>query len=306
MISTLKAVIVVLIVVGVAVPSAYLAYTYSSSPPIEVTHYIPENSTVVIHMVNNTSDYYGFIGQGYEGLILNYSFNSFSDKAQSLSNSTVSSGKSLSQTNSSVKITSYESYLGNTIYKVVLPNINLSTLNINGLSNISLSGIESSNRTLTLFAAPLGDSYVILGSLNATVFSLATNHFGTYWKNSNDLLVSSSAYDSFYVNLSSVIDNKSFSYLLSSLSNSNSSSFFKVFNKLNYFVIEGNLTNSITNITIQMSNSTLLHQIISFVNYKYGKYVISSANPNPHTATFQFRIGLKDIRNLNLTQKTIL
>ncbi|MGP6207428.1 hypothetical protein ACNF42_05305 [Cuniculiplasma sp. SKW3] len=304
MISTLKAIIVAVIVIGVAVPSAYFAYTYSSSSPIEATHYIPNNSTAVIHIVNNTSDYYVFVGQGYAGLILNYSFNSFSDRAQAISNSTATSGKSVSQSSSSVNITSYKIYYGNTIYKVVLNNVNLTSLGVKGFPNITMAGIDPNNKNITLFATPIGDSYVIIGNLNATIFSISTNHFGTYWKSYNGLVSKSSIYDSFYVNLSALIKNNSASSSLSFVPNSNISSIVKEIGSLNYFLIEGNLTNQITNITIQMSNSTLLHQLISAINYKYGDYVISSTNPNTHTAEFEFGFGLKDLKRLNITQSS--
>ncbi len=297
MIPAVKALIVGIIVVSVAVPSAYFAYNYSISSPTEVTHYIPNNSSAVIHLVNNTSDYYIFEGTGYDGIILNYSFSSFTNKAQSVSNSTSISSTSPSKGNSSVTIKFYEAFLGSDIYKVNISNVSISSLITPGLPNISFSKIIPLNKSITMYASPIGDSYVIIGNLNATLYSISTNHFGTYWKTSHSLIMKNYAYVSFYLNISSILLNHNLTRLKNNVTLTTNQSYISEVGNPSLFVVYGNATNNITNVTIQISNTTLLHDLISVIESKYGSYVISMSNPNPNKAIFEFNIGIKDLGN---------
>ncbi|MCL4345537.1 MAG: hypothetical protein M1375_02750 [Candidatus Thermoplasmatota archaeon] len=293
MIATIKTIIVVAVVIGVGVPSAYYAYTYlNASGTANVLHYIPENATVMVHLQNNTSNYYAFAGVGYAGVIFNYSLNSFSSRAQNLTSNSSgqgqNGGKSISN---SVNITFYKSYLGSNIYSVRLTNI---TSSLGTMLGANLTSLISNGSSIDLYASPIGSSYMVLGNLNGTDYSISANHYGKYSSVGQRLNMHGYQYYSFFANLSDLTRINSTSSQLKNLINSNEN-FSAIAKDLNTtdFTLYGNLTNSFTNLSITISNVTLLHDISSLVNYRFGKYVVSSSESG-NTLTFEFNFGIRN------------
>ena len=165
----LKAIIVIIIAVGVAVPSGYVAYrSFASSNP-SMINFVPENSTAVIRADYNGTQFYVFNSGNNTGIVINIGVNQVS--------SVLSGTRTSTSGNTSITVTPtyLKSYDGYRIY--YLSNISVS---LNGtLGNLSSiyagNTINMSNfiHNNTIFIAELSGSTVSVGSLRSVEYSIS-------------------------------------------------------------------------------------------------------------------------------------
>ncbi len=294
MISAVKTIIVAVIVIGVAAPTAYFAYNYLNAPPVEITHFIPDNVTGIIHIQNNTSNIYLFGGSNFIGGIFNYSMNTFTGRLNTISNASNSSNVSTTSRNhgevsSNVSIQFYENYLGYSIYSISDNLSNISLLHGNTSAGKTILNGNSLNTT-KIFMASIASSYVTVGNLNSVLYSINAFHDNTYLKNDSLIMSSAGVYDSFYLNFSS---NQTLYKKALEINNLNSN-FTHFFRNLN-FSMYGNITYQTSNLTIKSSNTTFLTDVLDLVTHEFKNYIISGGTYNGgHEVAFYFNIGLKN------------
>ncbi len=294
MISAVKTIIVAIIVIGVAAPTAYFAYNYLNAPPVEITHFIPENVTGIIHIQNNTSNVYLFGGSNFIGGIFNYSMNTFTGRLNTISNSSSSSNVSSAppshgKVSSNVSIQFYENYLGYSIYSISDNLSNISILHGNTSAEKAILNGNSLNTT-KIFLASIESSYVTVGNLNSVIYSINAYHNNTYLKNDSFIMSRADVYDSFYLNFSS---NQTLYKKALEINNVNSN--FTNFSRNLNFSVYGNITYQSSNLTIKSSNTTFLTDVLDLVTHEFNNYITSAASLNGgHEVAFYFNIGLKN------------
>ena len=199
MLPLIKAIIVAVIVVGVGVPTAYVAYTYYAPGTVPMTNFIPQQSYAVVHYQNSTISLYAYSANNSSALIINYNMKSF----ESFFNTSSSTGFKNSL-NATINVTELNStYYGFSIYSVNGVNLNVSSLagTYSGLSG-NLSTIANTSTNLSVYVSPVESNYMIIGNLSSVKASINAEHFGTYMKNGVKYLGLSGNGISFYMNLS--------------------------------------------------------------------------------------------------------
>ena len=192
MIAIVKIIIIAVIVVGVAAPTSYVAYSYLSSSTPPMTHFIPEGvSALVDYKVSNTN-FIVYASNTTAGVILNYNLTAFENTAKNSSNTTANTVKG-----SNISVKYYAAYEGYNIYRV--SNISLS----NSL-NLSAAGNLPENLTSSIYVSPIGNSFIVLSNLSGVKMSINANHTGKYLKVHQSFLAMKGSGISFYVNLSAL------------------------------------------------------------------------------------------------------
>lgn len=247
MLPLIKAIIAAIIVVGVGVPTAYVAYTYYAPGTVPMTNFIPQQSYGVVHYQNSTTSLYAYAANNSSAIIINYNLKSF----ESFFNSSVSTGFKNSM-NASINVTELNStYYGFSIYSVNGINLNVSSLigPYSGL-NGSLTTIANSSTNLSIYISPVESNYMIIGNLSSVKASINAEHFGTYMKSGAKYLELSGKGISFYMNLSqyNAIGTTGFNSTVPSLT------------------IYGNMGATTTNITFLNANATEKTQISTYMS----------------------------------------
>ena len=287
MIAIVKIIIIAVIVVGVAAPTSYVAYSYLSSSSPQMTHFIPESvSAVVDYKVNNTN-FIVYASNTTAGVLLNYNLTAFENTARNSSNTTSNTVKG---SNVSIKYyTTYESY---SIYKI-------SNLSISNTVNLSAAGSLPGNITGSLYIAPIGSSFVVLSNLSGVKMSINANHTGKYLKVHQSFLSMKGEGISFYVNLSALDYSKT-------LPISNSSGISVYSNMFKGVTIFGNVSAKFTNITMTGVNRSLGDKLSLLgtsnitVSYSYKNNVFSAEF---HVGFANYRPVLSEILNETATTK---
>ena len=287
MIAIVKIIIIAVIVVGVAAPTSYVAYSYLSSSSPQMTHFIPEGvSAVVDYKVNNTN-FIVYASNTTAGVLLNYNLTAFENTARNSSNTTSNTVKG---SNVSIKYyTTYESY---SIYKI-------SNLSISNTVNLSAAGSLPGNITGSLYIAPIGSSFVVLSNLSGVKMSINANHTGKYLKVHQSFLSIKGEGISFYVNLSALDYSKT-------LPISNSSGISVYSNMFKGVTIFGNVSAKFTNITMTGVNRSLGDKLSLLgtsnitVSYSYKNNVFSAEF---HVGFANYRPVLSEILNETATTK---
>lgn len=287
MIAIVKIIIIAVIVVGVAAPTSYVAYSYLSSSSPQMTHFIPEGvSAVVDYKVNNTN-FIVYASNTTAGVLLNYNLTAFENTARNSSNTTSNTVKG---SNVSIKYyTTYESY---SIYKI-------SNLSISNTVNLSAAGSLPGNITGSLYIAPIGSSFVVLSNLSGVKMSINADHTGKYLKVHQSFLSMKGEGISFYVNLSALDYSKTIPI-------SNSSGISVYSNMFNGVTIYGNVSAKFTNITMTGVNRSLGDKLSLLgtskitVSYSYKNNVFSAEF---HVGFANYRPVLSEILNETATTK---
>ncbi len=276
MLPLIKAIIVAIIVVGVGVPTAYVAYTYYAPSTVPMTNFIPQQSYGVVHYQNSTTSLYAYAANNSSAIIINYNLKSF----ESFFNSSVSTSFKNSM-NASINVTELNStYYGFSIYSVNGINLNVSSLmgpyaGLNG--NLSTISILSTN--LSVYISPVESNYMIIGNLSSVKASINAEHFGTYMKNGVKYLGLSGNGISFYMNLSN--------YTSIGATGFNS--------KIPSLTIYGNMGVNTTNITFLNTNATEKTQITTYMAalsvFSNSTISIINSTTTSTSASYELSIG---------------
>ncbi|WMT49171.1 MAG: hypothetical protein RE472_08910 [Thermoplasmatales archaeon] len=231
MIAIVKIIIIAVIVVGVAAPTSYVAYSYLSSSTPPMTHFIPERvSAIVDYKVNNTN-FIVYASNTTAGVILNYNLSAFENTAKNSSNTTANTVKG-----SNVSVKYYMTYESYNIYRV-------SNISLSNSINLSAAGNLPGNATSSIYVAPIGNSFIVLSNLSGVKMAINANHTGKYLKEHQSFLAMKGSGISFYVNLSALDYSKTIP-----ISKSSGVSVYS--NMFSGVVIYGNVSAKFTNITI--------------------------------------------------------
>ena len=276
MIAIVKIIIIAVIVVGVAAPTSYVAYSYLSSSSPQMTHFIPEGvSAVVDYKVNNTN-FIVYASNTTAGVLLNYNLTAFENTARNSSNTTSNTVKG---GNVSIKYyTTYESY---SIYKI-------SNLSISNTVNLSAAGSLPGNITGSLYIAPIGSSFVVLSNLSGVKMSINANHTGKYLKVHQSFLSIKGEGISFYVNLSALDYSKT-------LPISNSSGISVYSNMFKGVTIFGNVSAKFTNITMTGVGQSL-YKNISLITALLPTSLTVANSYNNGVYSAEFHVGFANYR----------
>ena len=276
MLPLIKAIIVAIIVVGVGVPTAYVAYTYYAPSTVPMTNFIPQQSYGVVHYQNSTTSLYAYAANNSSAIIINYNLKSF----ESFFNSSVSTSFKNSM-NASINVTELNStYYGFSIYSVNGINLNVSSLMgpYSGL-NGNLSTISNLSTNLSVYISPVESNYMILGNLSSVKASINAEHFGTYMKNGVKYLGLSGNGISFYMNLSN--------YTSIGATGFNS--------KIPSLTIYGNMGVNTTNITFLNTNATEKTQITTYMAalsvFSNSTISIINSTTTSTSASYELSIG---------------
>ena len=276
MLPLIKAIIVAIIVVGVGVPTAYVAYTYYAPSTVPMTNFIPQQSYGVVHYQNSTTSLYAYAANNSSAIIINYNLKSF----ESFFNSSVSTSFKNSM-NASINVTELNStYYGFSIYSVNGINLNVSSLMgpYSGL-NGNLSTISNLSTNLSVYISPVESNYMIIGNLSSVKASINAEHFGTYMKNGVKYLGLSGNGISFYMNLSN--------YTSIGATGFNS--------KIPSLTIYGNMGVNTTNITFLNTNATEKTQITTYMAalsvFSNSTISIINSTTTSTSASYELSIG---------------
>ena len=276
MLPLIKAIIVAIIVVGVGVPTAYVAYTYYAPSTVPRTNFIPQQSYGVVHYQNSTTSLYAYAANNSSAIIINYNLKSF----ESFFNSSVSTSFKNSM-NASINVTELNStYYGFSIYSVNGINLNVSSLMgpYSGL-NGNLSTISNLSTNLSVYISPVESNYMIIGNLSSVKASINAEHFGTYMKNGVKYLGLSGNGISFYMNLSN--------YTSIGATGFNS--------KIPSLTIYGNMGVNTTNITFLNTNATEKTQITTYMAalsvFSNSTISIINSTTTSTSASYELSIG---------------
>ena len=276
MLPLIKAIIVAIIVVGVGVPTAYVAYTYYAPSTVPMTNFIPQQSYGVVHYQNSTTSLYAYAANNSSAIIINYNLKSF----ESFFNSSVSTGFKNSM-NASINVTELNStYYGFSIYSVNGINLNVSSLMAlySGL-NGNLPTIANSSTNLSVYISPVESNYMIIGNLSSVKASINAEHFGTYMKSGVKYLGLSGNGISFYMNLSH--------YTSIGTTGFNS--------KIPSLTIYGNMGLTTTNITFLNTNATEKTQITTYMAalsvFSNSTISIINSTSTSTSASYELSIG---------------
>ncbi len=276
MIAIVKIIIIAVIVVGVAAPTSYVAYSYLSSSTPPMTHFIPEGvSALVDYKVNNTN-FIVYASNTTAGVILNYNLTAFENTAKNSSNTTANTLKG-----SNVSVKYYTAYEGYNIYRV--SNISLS----NSL-NLSTAGSLPENITSSVYVSPIGNSFIVLSNLSGVEMSINANHTGKYLKDHQSFLNIKGDGMSFYVNLSALDYSKTIP-----ISKSSGVSVYS--NMFSGVVIYGNVSAKFTNITITNVDHAL-YKNISLIDGILPSNLTVSSIYNNGIYSAEFNVGFSNYK----------
>ncbi|MEM0157742.1 MAG: hypothetical protein QXN26_06775 [Thermoplasmataceae archaeon] len=196
----LKAILVIAIAVGIAVPSGYIAYqSFVSSNP-SMINFVPENSTAVIRADYNGTQLYIFNSGNNTGVVINMGISQVSSVFKG-SASNVSGNTSVS-----VSPTYLKSYDGYRIY--YLSNVSISlgrTLgNLSSVyagNTINLSSFIHNN---TIYIAELSGATVSVGTLRSVEYSISAMSGGKSFSSQESRYFKSGSNVSIYLNYSNI------------------------------------------------------------------------------------------------------
>ena len=258
----LKAIIVIIIAVGVAVPSGYIAYrSFASSNP-SMINFVPENSTAVIRADYNGTQFYVFDSGNNTGIVINIGVNQVSSVLSGTGSNT--SGN----TSVSVTPTYLKSYDGYRIYYLSNISISLnSTLgNLFGVYAGNTVNLTSFMHNNTIYIAELSGTTVTIGSLRSVEYSISAMSGGKSFSAKESAYFKSGSNVSIYLNYTNA-------YFRSFTGNIfyNSSSFQVVFSNHTIAQKAINAVSLISNVTSVSLSGTELNVTLSVgMNYLNG------------------------------------
>ena len=258
----LKAIIVIIIAVGVAVPSGYIAYrSFTTSNP-SMINFVPENSSAVIRADYNGTQFYVFNSGNNTGMVINIGVNQVSSVLSGTGSNT--SGN----TSISVTPTYLKSYDGYRIYYLSNISISLNSKlgnlsSIHALNAINLSSFINNN---TIYIAELSGTTVSIGTLRSVEYSISAMSGGKSFSAKESAYFKPGSNVSVYLNYSNA-------YFRSFTGNIfyNYSSFQIVFSNHTIAQNAFNAVRFITNVTSVSLSGTELNVTLSVgVNYFNG------------------------------------
>ncbi len=196
----IKAIIIMVVAAGVAVPSGYMAYQAFGASNPSMVHFIPLDSNFVMKVEYNNTTIYLFTAGNETGAVASIGISQVG--------SLLSSGNASSNGNASSKLSVTPSYVetfhGYKIYSI--SNISLSSalgsgrlFSLNVTNSLNLSSIVQ-NRTIYL--AELSGSTISLGTLSSVKLSIQSAVNNTSFSRISSSYFNSTANASFYVNYS--------------------------------------------------------------------------------------------------------
>ncbi|MCL5888466.1 MAG: hypothetical protein M1597_00695 [Candidatus Thermoplasmatota archaeon] len=247
MIALVKAIIIAVVVVGVAAPTTYVAYNYLAASSTQMERFIPQGVSAVVDYKVNGTNLILYASNNTAGVLINYNLTSFEKTAKNYGNGT--SNSTVRGSNLSVKYyMTYESY---SIYKV--SNLSFPSPFLPGSFNGSVN-----NATGSVYITPIGNSFVVLSNLTGVEMSINANHTGNYLKVHQQFLSIKGEGISFYVNVSALDYSKT-------LHLANSSGVNVYSNMFKGVTIYGNVSAQFTNLTITNVSPSLARNL-SLVN----------------------------------------
>ncbi len=196
----LKAIVVIAIAIGIAVPSGYIAYiSFVSSNP-SMIDFVPENSTAVIRADYNGTQFYIFNSGNDTGVVINIGINQVSSLFKG-SASNVSGNTSFSVTPAYLK-----SYDGYRIYYLSNVSISLgrSLGNLSSAFAGSTINLSSFLRNNTIYIAELSGATVSIGTLRSVENSISAMSGGKNFRTQESTYFKSGSNVSIYLNYSNV------------------------------------------------------------------------------------------------------
>lgn len=198
--SVLKAIIVIAIAAGVAIPSGFMAYQAFNSSNPSMTHFVPLNSSAVIMVRYNNSTFYAYTSSNSTGLIADMSVSQFTDAL-----STAVGNNSTNFTAISVSPVLYDTFHGYKIYSLSNITLNYNT-SLMGLETAKLGDTLNLSRLMhnrTIYIAELSGTTISAGSLSSVKSSIMSSLDGRNFAMIQNTYFNSTANISFYINYSS-------------------------------------------------------------------------------------------------------
>ncbi len=274
MIAIVKAIIIAVIVVGVAAPTAYVAYGYLSTSSPQMTHFIPSGASAVIDYHVNGTNAVAYSSNVTAGLLINYNMTAFTNTFKASNKTT---NDSFNGTN--LNITLVKTYDSFNIYRV--SGINFSS-KIGGFASL----MNGSYNNETIYLSPIGSSFLVVSNLTGVEMSINANHSGNYLKVHQDFLSVKNNGIAFYLNLSAL----DYSKALPVGSSSGVSVYSHMFKSKTLY---GNVSNYYTNITItKMSQS--MYKNVSLLNGILPSNLTVSTSYKNEIYHAEYNIGLKN------------
>lgn len=281
MLPIVKAIIIIVVVAGVAAPTGYVAYKYLSPPPApSMNEFIPGNSSLVLDYHVNGTNAIVYASNSTEGILLNYSLTSLKSD---ITSGTTSGNSSFN--GSSINITLYETYDSFQVYRITGFNSSLEA-NSTFINETVISGIEAN---ASIYVSPIGNSFLVISDLNGVQTSINAYQSGNYLKTQQSLLSIKGNGIGFYMNLSGVHLNNS----MLQGSNINASNL----NMFNQATIYGNVTANFTNVTVR-GVSASLYQNISLINKILPPSAIISVSYSSGVYSAEYNIGYANYRTV--------
>ena len=275
MIAVVKAIIIAVVVIGVAAPTTYVTYNYLAASSTQMEHFIPQGVPAVVDYKVNATNLILYASNNTAGVLINYNLTSFEKTAKNYGNST--SNSTAIGSNLSVKYyMTYESY---SIYKV--SNFSFSGSFLPGSFNGSLN-----NATESVYIAPIGNSFVILSNLTGVEMAINANHTGNYLKVHQQFLSMKGDGVSFYVNVSALDYSKT-------LHLTNSSGVNVYSNMFKGVTIYGNTSAQFTNLTITNVSPSLARNL-SLVNGILPTNLTVSSSYASGVYNAEYKVGFKN------------
>ena len=281
MLPIVKAIIIIVVVAGVAAPTGYVAYKYlSPTPAPSMNEFIPGNSSLVLDYHVNGTNAIVYASNSTEGILLNYSLTSLKSD---ITSGTTSGNSSFN--GSSINITLYETYDSFQVYRITGFNSSLEA-NSTFINETVISGIEAN---ASIYVSPIGNSFLVISDLNGVQTSINAYQSGNYLKTQQSLLSIKGNGIGFYMNLSGVHLNNS----MLQGSNINASNL----NMFNQATIYGNVTANFTNVTVR-GVSASLYQNISLINKILPPSAIISVSYSSGVYSAEYNIGYANYRTV--------
>ena len=196
----IKAIVLVIVAAGVAVPSGYMAYEAFGASNPSMLHFIPLDSNFVMKFNYNNTTIYLFTAGNETGAVASLGISQVSSL---LSSGNASTSGNLSS-GVSIVPTYVETFHDYKIYSI--SNISISSavgrnssVFLNIYNSLNISRFVQNN---TLYIAEISGSTVSLGSLSSVKLSILSAVDNTGFSRISNLYFNSTANDSFYVNYS--------------------------------------------------------------------------------------------------------
>lgn len=240
----IKTILVIVIAVAIIVPVSIVAYTSYASSQDNPLNFIPSNSTFLVKINYNSSNYYAFGGS--QGLALIIPMN----KGVSVSS------QNLSFNSTKIPITTYGNFGGFTIYNISLSNVIYNTLeNLTQNSTFSNIPVNSFMNNMTSFSLYFYEPYsneIIIGSLAELKYSISSYNHGNNFSSKAKYINNPGSVDFyFHHNTTTAWGNSSSNYTYIFIQG-NQSFISGLYNESGYFSLIGYKMKQINSTTIEI------------------------------------------------------